>query len=369
MGLWDKIAGEFIDVVEFTDDSQDTLVHRFERHNNEIKYGAQLTVREGQTAVFVSEGRIADIFGPGRHVLETANIPVLTTLKGWKHGFQSPFKAEVYFVNMRRFTDQKWGTKNPVLIRDPEFGVVRIRAFGTYVLRVIDPAVFITEIVGTDGDFSTEEISEQMRNILVSRFADKLAESRIPVLDMAANYDELGETLLGHIQAEIAQYGLKVSKLLVENISVPPDVEKAIDERSSMGVIGNLQQYTQFQAAKALGNSGSGMGGDMASGAMGAGIGFAMANSMAQQFQHNQAAPAATPPPLPQAIQYFLAINGQQQGPFTIELLAQQVQNGLLKPDTLAWYQGLANWQPAASITELAPLFQGENPPPIPPGT
>ena len=227
MGLFDKIKGEFIDVIEWTDSSPNTLVYRFQRHNNEIKNGAELTVREGQAAVFIDEGQLADVFGPGMYTLETENLPILATLKGWKHGFESPFKAEVYFVNMRQFTDQKWGTKNPVTMRDPEFGPVRVRAFGTYAVRVSDPGKFIKEIVGTDGHFTTEDVTDQVRNVLVARFSDAMASSGIPVLDMAANYDELGNKLADRVSTDMDGYGIELRTLLVENISLPPAVEEA----------------------------------------------------------------------------------------------------------------------------------------------
>jgi membrane protease subunit (stomatin/prohibitin family) len=195
MGLFNKLKGEFIDVIEWTDSSSDTMVYRFERYGNEIKNGAKLTVRESQAAVFINEGQLADVFKPGMYDLTTANLPVLSTLKGWKHGFESPFKAEVYFVNTKRFTDLKWGTQNPIMLRDKEFGPVRLRAFGSYSIRVTDPAVFLKEIVGTDDDFNKDEVTGQLRNIVVSRFSDALGESGIAVLDLASNYNELGDFL------------------------------------------------------------------------------------------------------------------------------------------------------------------------------
>ena len=181
MGLFDKLRGEFIDIIEWTDDSNDTLVYRFDRYQNEIKNGAKLTVREGQVAVFINEGQIADVFQPGMYELTTANLPILSTLKGWKYGFNSPFKAEVYFVSTRNITAQKWGTKNPITISDSRFGMLEIRSFGTYVIRVKDAPIFIKEIVGTDGHFTTEEIAEQLKSLIVTRFSDAAAESDFPV--------------------------------------------------------------------------------------------------------------------------------------------------------------------------------------------
>ena len=287
MGLWDKIRGEFVDIVEWVDDTHDTMVWRFPRHDNEIKYGAQLVVRESQAAVFINEGQLADVFTPGTHTLETKNLPILSTLMGWKHGFHSPFKAEVYFASLRRFTDLKWGTKNPIMLRDSEFGPVRLRAFGNYTIRITDPSVFLKEIVGTDGDFSTDEVTDQLRNIVVSRFTDILGESKIPVLDLAANYDELGDFITQRITEEFRTYGLELTKILVENISLPPAVEEALDKRSSMGVIGNLKAYMQFQAAEALEDAASNPGGGTAAEGMGMGMGmgFAMAKQMGNAFQ------------------------------------------------------------------------------------
>ncbi len=367
MSLWKKIKGELIDIIEWLDQSRDTMVYRFERYGNEIKHGAKLVVREGQAAVFVNEGQLADVFLPGTYTLETKNLPILATLLGWKYGFESPFKAEVYFVNTRRFTDLKWGTKNAIMLRDKEFGPMRLRAFGTYVVRVQDPSAFIREIVGTDAHFSLEEITDQLRNMIVSRFADILGESGIPVLDMAANYDELGEFITQRIQEGFKTYGLEVTKMLVENISLPEEVEKALDKRTSMGVIGDLRKYTQFQTAEAMRDAAQAEGG-MAGAGMGMGMGFAMANQMGQAMAGGAQQPgAAAPPPLPQqAATYFVAINNQQAGPFDMPTLAQYVQSGQLTRATLVWKQGMANWQPAGDVPDLQQLF-GATPPPLPP--
>ncbi|CAA6801070.1 MAG: Putative virion core protein (lumpy skin disease virus), partial [uncultured Thiotrichaceae bacterium] len=287
MGLWDKIMGEFVDVIDWTDDSNDTMVYRFERHGNEIKYGAKLTVRESQVAVFVNEGQIADVLGPGLYVLETNNLPVLSTLQHWDHAFSSPFKAEVYFFNTRQFTDLKWGTRNPIMLRDAEFEAVRLRAFGTYTVRINDATVFMKEIMGTDGHFTVDEISNQLRNLIVSRFSTVVAQSNIPVLDMAGNYEQLGEYVTTKIAPEFDAYGVELTKVLVENISLPNEVEEALDKRTSMGMVGNLDKYLQFQAAESLGKGDGNSGMDM-------GMGFAMANKMADTLQSPapQSAPA-----------------------------------------------------------------------------
>ncbi|MCA9322271.1 MAG: SPFH domain-containing protein, partial [Planctomycetes bacterium] len=281
MGLWDRLKAELIDIIQWLDDGTNVLVHRFERYGNEIKHGAKLVVREGQAAVFVNEGALADVFEPGTYTLDTRNLPILGTLKGWKYGFESPFKAEVYFVKTTRLTDLRWGTKNPVMLRDPEFGPVRLRAFGTYVAQITDPGTFIKQVVGTDGRYTAEEITSQLRNFVVSRFADVLGESRVPVLDLAGNYDELGKFLTDRIAPQFASYGVELSSLLVENISLPPAVEEALDARTKMGVIGNLQAYTQLKAADAIEKAATNPGGT-GSDMMGWGVGFAMANQMGQ---------------------------------------------------------------------------------------
>ncbi|MEO1224261.1 MAG: SPFH domain-containing protein [Pseudomonadota bacterium] len=368
--IWNKLLGEFIDIIEWTDDSNDTLVYRFERYGNEIKNGAKLTVREGQTAIFVNEGELADVFAPGMYDLETQNLPILSTLQGWKYGFSSPFKAEVYFVSTRRFTDLKWGTKNPIMLRDPEFGPVRLRAFGTYTMQATDAPALIREIVGTDGHFTIDEITNQLRNLIVSRFANIVGGSRIPVLDLAANYDDLGKFVADRIRPEFQAYGLDIPTLLIENISLPPAVEEALDKRTSMGVIGDLSRYTQYQTAEAITKAADNPGG-MAAGGMGMGMGFAMANQMAQtmgaqQQQQPQAGPAAAaPPPLPPQVSYYIAVNGQQAGPFDMNALRGEHQAGRLTPDTLVWSQGMAGWTRAQEVAALGGLFQA-GPPPLP---
>lgn len=363
MGILDKLFGEFIDIIEWIDDSHNTMVYRFERYGNEIKYGAMLTVRESQTAILVNEGQIADVFEPGLYQLETRNMPVMTTLESWPHGFASPFKAEVYFINRRRFTDLKWGTKNPLMLRDKEFGPVRLRAFGTYTLRVSEPQVFLKEIVGTGGHFQTGDISDQLRNLIVSRFADILAESGIPLLDLAANYDELGDFITQKIRPEFAAYGLDVLQMLVENISLPPEVETALDKRTSMGIIGDLGRYTQFQAAEALAAAANNPSGGAGEG-IGMGLGFAMAQNLGQNLAQNQPQTSA-PPPLPGTAVYFVAIAGQQQGPFNSSQLREKIKTGEVGRNTLVWTETLVEWTAAEKVADLATAF-AHMPPPLP---
>src|SRR5258708_28024907 len=253
MGLLDRIRAEFIDIVEWTEPAQnEILAYRFPRYSNEIKMGAKLTVREGQAAVFVNEGKIADVFKPGMYTLETENMPILSTLKGWKYGFNSPFKAEVYFISTRQWTDQKWGTQNPIMMRDSEFGPVRIRAFGTYAFRVADPAMFLRELVATNPNLETFEVSGQLRNTIVSRFVDVVGHAKIPVLDLAGNYEQLSKLALEHIAPDLQSMGLTLTLFYIENISLPPEVEQALDKRTQMGVLGDLSQYTKYQTAGAI---------------------------------------------------------------------------------------------------------------------
>jgi membrane protease subunit (stomatin/prohibitin family) len=370
MGFMDKVRGQFIDIVEFLDDSRDTLVWRFPRQGNEIKMGAQLVVREGQVAVFESEGEIADVFGPGTYTLETENIPILSTLKGWKYGFNSPFKAEVYFVGTRLYTDMKWGTQNPVTLRDAEFGMVRLRAFGTYQLQVVDPSKLLRQLVGTDPQFRTDEVAEYLRQQIVSEVGTAIAAARIPMLDLAANQQGIATALAQTLTTSLVEMGISIPRFIIENISLPPEVEAALDKRTQMGVLGNLDQYTKFQTAEAIGDAANNPGG--AGEGMGLGMGMAMGQQMAQALnqQAQQQAPAAVataPPPISGAAQpWFLAVNGQQAGPFPVDLLPAKVASGELAPTTLVWQQGMGAWTPAGETPGVKELF-GATPPPLPP--
>ena len=282
MGILDRLnpTSQFIEVIEWLDDSANTLVYRFPVKDQEIKNGAQLIVRESQTAVFVFEGQIADQFPPGRYTIDGGNTPILSKLGAWKYGFNSPFKAEVYFVNTRQFTDLKWGTPNPVMMRDTDFGMVRLRAFGIYSMRIVEPQAFIKEITGTSGKFITEDIEGQLKRTLVGGFSDALGESKIAALDLASNYDELGKFTRGKLNEEFKTFGLELTKFVIENISLPQEVEQAMDKRTSMGVIGDVGRYTQFQAAEAMRDAAQNPGGGAGLGA-GLGAGFAVGNAMA----------------------------------------------------------------------------------------
>jgi membrane protease subunit (stomatin/prohibitin family) len=368
--VFDFLKGEFIDVIHWVDDTRDTMVWRFDRRDHAIKYGAKLTVREGQAAVFIHEGQLADVFSPGLYMLETNNLPILTTLQHWDHGFRSPFKSEIYFVNTTRFNDLKWGTKNPIMLRDPEFGPLRLRAFGTYSMRVADPGRFMTEIVGTDGEFTADEISFQIRNVILQEASRVLASSGIPVLDMAANTKDLGRIITTAIAPQVAEYGLVLPEFYIENISLPEAVEKVLDKRTGTGIAGDLGKYMQFNAAEAMGQPGSAAGGAMGTG-LGAGIGFEMARQAGPWGSAPaQAAPPAPPPappapPSPPAEPvWHLAENGATRGPLSGAQIAELASAGGMNAATLVWTAGQDGWKPAGE-TALAVLLRAV-PPPLP---
>lgn len=293
MSILDKVKeaalNQFIEVIEWLDESRDTLLYRFPVAGQEIKNGAQLIVRESQAAVFVFEGQVADVFTPGRYTVEGGNTPILSKLGAWKYGFNSPIKSEVYFVNTKQFTDMKWGTSNPIMLRDQDFGIVRLRAFGAYSLRVVDPSEFIKQVAGTNAHFQTEDIDGQLKRAIVTEFSDAIGELKIPALDLAAQYKEMGEAIRSKINEDFKAYGLEVTKFYVENISLPPEVEAAMDKRASMGALGDAQRYMQFQAADALRDAAQNEGGGAGLGA-GLGAGFAVGNQMANVFGGQQQA-------------------------------------------------------------------------------
>lgn len=295
MGIFDAIGGlvkgQFIDVIEWQDESANTIVHKYATNGKEIMMGAQLTVRESQMAIFVNEGELADVYGPGRYELSTANMPVMTKLQAWRFGFNSPFKADVYFVSTRQFLDRKWGTANPVMMRDAEFGVIRLRAFGAFAFKVADPVVLLREVFGTKRITTAEDVEGQIKRMLVSVLSDVIAESKIPALDLAANYDELSAAALKAINPKVEGLGVTLTSFVIENISLPEEVEKAMDRRTSMGVMGDLNKYTQYQAAEALREAAANPGGAGAGVGMGAGI--AMGQAFAGAMNQPQARPAA----------------------------------------------------------------------------
>ena len=374
MTIRDFIAGELIDIVDWLDESGDTMVYRFARPKNEIKNGAQLIVRPGQMAMFVDQGTIADVFRPGRHTLTAANLPLLSTLRGWKYGFNSPFKCEVYFVSTRQITDLKWGTPNPIMLRDADFGPLRIRAFGTYALKAIDPKILLKELVGTDGSFQAEEVGELLRSIIVEAFTSMLGQSKIAALDLAANYRDLSEQLRARVRERIDdEYGLDVPALFIVNVSLPPEVEKALDTRTSMGIVGDMGRYQQFQMGNAMlaaaQNPASGAGQGLALGAGLAFMGqFGQLGHPGQQ-QPGQPAPGAPPgmpPPPPGGPVFHVSQGGQVQGPFPLAQLAAAIAQGQLSASTFVWAPGMAAWLPAGQVPALAAHFNAPPPPPPP---
>ncbi|MBI4485405.1 MAG: SPFH domain-containing protein [Acidobacteria bacterium] len=293
MALTDFMRSQFIEIIEWNDDSRDTLSYRYPDDDKEIKRGAQLIVRESQSVQFVYLGQYGDLFGPGKHALTTDNIPILSRLKGWKYGFESPFKADVYFLTTRLFTGNKWGTSNPVMVRDQDFGVVRVRAFGTYDFRIVEPSRFLKEVAGTDNHFRLDEFADVMRSRIVSVFSEALASSKVPVLDVATRYSELGDALLPLINPALREkYGLEMPSFVIENVSVPPEVEQAVDKRASMAAVGNLNDYVKYQMAQGFEKGGAGI--------AGVGAEMAVGMSMAQQMMNQpggimgQATPAAS---------------------------------------------------------------------------
>ena len=299
MGLFGFFKSQFIEVIEWTDNTSNTMVHKFPVQGNEIKMGAELTVRESQVAIFVNEGEIADVFGPGRHQLWTQNMPILTKLKAWKHGFNSPFKADVYFVNTKQFINQKWGTSNPIMMRDPEFGIIRLRGYGIYSYRVSEPTVFLKELFGTSTSYDTSSIEDHLKKMILSGLTDLFAESKIAALDLAMYYDELSTQGKEKMQERFSAFGFEITSLYIENLSLPKEVEEAMDKRTSMGVLGNLGQYQQYQAAEALRDAAQNEGGGLAGAGAGLGAGAALGGMMTSalsgnQQQTNQTAPAPT---------------------------------------------------------------------------
>ena len=366
MGLFDKLRNEFIDIIDWTDNTNDTIIYKFPRYQNEIKMNAKLTVRESQVAVFMNEGVIADVFQPGMYTLSTQNMPILSTLKGWKYGFDSPFKADVFFVSTKLFRDQKWGSKNPIMLRDAEFGPIRLRAFGTYAFRVNDAGKFLKEVAGTASEFTTDEVNEYLRSLAVSRGMESLAESNVPVLDLASHTAEVSAAITEKIKPEFNEIGLDLTKFLIENVSLPPEVEEMLDKRSSMGIVGNLGAFTQFQAANAMEDAANNSaGGGIMGAGLGAGMGMGMMGQMGNAFQNNQfnGASGQNSPPPPPIVNYFVAVNGAQTGPFTMQQLQAMASSGQFNRQSQVWKQGMTGWLAAETQTELSALFNSVPPP------
>lgn len=370
MGLWQKLTGEFVDIIEWSESRSDVIVHRFDRHNDEIKNGAKLVVREGQVALVVNEGQlgkdqIADIFTPGTHALTTQNLPILSTIKGWKYGFESPFKAEVYFFNTRLYNDLKWGTPGPSTMRDPEFGVVRVTAFGLYAIRVKSPATVLLDLHGTRQELTIADIETNLRGKVGTRIKEVMPELGVAVIDLESKVTVLGEAIRARIAPDFEKLGFELAEVQVQDVGLPPEVEKAIDQQGAVRAVGNLQGFAQYQAAQALRDAAQNPG---ASGAMfGVGVAGGLGQTMGGLLQPAPAAPPPMPPPLPQQAPFFAAIDGAQAGPFDVAALTTLIAQGRVNRDTLVWRTGMAAWSKAGEQTELAGAF-AQVPPPLPPG-
>ncbi len=366
MGIIERLRAELVDIVEWVDDSRHTIVWRYPRYHNQIKYGAKLIVRPGQEAIFVHQGRVADIFGPGTFTLNSRNLPVLSTLAGWAHGFDSPFKAEVYFVSTRQITDLKWGTPNPVMMRDADFGSVRVRAFGVYTLKATDPRKLLEELVGTDSQFESDEIGELIRAIVNSTFADVLASSEIAVLDLASKYRELSESLRHAVVERVREeFGLNVPQLWIVNISLPAEVEQALDARTGMNVVGDLAAFQQYQLGQSMPVAAANPAGGLAGAGVGLGMGAMIANRMVPgPIPGTGAAPAVEALP---TIVWHLVEEGATVGPFTTAQMEEAAATGRVGPQTLVWSSGMTNWAPAAQVPALAVRMHAGPPPPPPP--
>lgn len=363
MGFLEKLRSEFVDIVEWADDDRRTLVWRFPRYHNQIKQGAKLIVRPGQIAVFVHRGRIADQFGPGTYTLATGNLPVLSTLAGWAHGFDSPFKAEVYFVTTRQITDLKWGTTNPVMLRDPELGPVRIRAFGTYTLRANDPSRLLRELVGAGSMFEAGEIEELLRSIVATEFSDLVAASDIPVVDLASNYQSLSGKLREAVLQRVRdEFGLDLPQLFIVNVSVPEEVERALDARSSMAVLGDLGRYQQYQLGQSMPVAAANPAGGVAGAGVGLGMGLAVAGQMGPSgmpgmtYASMAASTGAT---------WHFEEKGRATGPLANDQVGEAIRSGRIVASTLVWSPGMASWRPAGEIPALSTYFSS-TPPPLP---
>ena len=363
--LKNVFTGQFIDIVQWAEETPGVLVHRFERHNNEIKNNAKLIVRPGQRAIFVNEGKVADQFGPGTYVLSTANMPILTTLLSLPYGFESWHKAEVYFVKTTEQLDRKWGTKQPIMMRDTDFGVVRIRAFGNYSYRVGTTDNLLERFIGAKSEYRADEVEGQFDMKVVSVFSDALGELKIPALDIVAKYTEIGEFVQQKLNQTFNSMGFEMTSFTIGNINLPDEVNEAIDKRSQLGALnGVMGMYAQKQAADAMiaAAKNQGNGGAM----MGMMMGGTMAGMVNQGINQAQMAPQmAPPPPPPPSPSYFLAVNGQRQGPFDQQALQNMAMQGTFNANTMVWTAGMAGWQAASTVPALASLFAAV-PPPIP---
>ncbi len=372
MGLFDKLKHELIDIIDWPDSSGDVLVWKFPRYENEIKMNAKLTVRESQQAVFLNEGVIADVYKPGMFTLQTQNMPVLATLKGWKYGFESPFKADVFFVNTRQFVDQHWGTKNPITLSDDRFGMIELRAFGSFSYRVVEGGKFLKEVAGVAGSYTTEDINGQLRSLIMTKFSNAVGNGNFPIEKFAANLESLSQQVQEKLNTDFDVYGLQITRFLIENVSMPEELKKEIFEYSRLNKV-DMQKLAQLKTAQSIETAASNPG--LGGAGIGLGVGLGMGNMFANTFNNAQQAQQSQqtnnmpppPPPPPQAFQFFVAVNGQQTGPFSVEQARQMVQSGSLTGETLVWKAGMPGWAKATTLAELTSIF-GSVPPPPPVG-
>jgi len=385
MGLMSKIKNEFVDIIEWIDDSRSTLAWRFPRYQNEIKNGAQLIVREGQKAIFVYRGAMADQFDPGHYELKSENLPILSTLQGWKYGFDSPFRSEVYFINTRPVTSLRWGTPTPVTVRDPDFKMVQVRANGLCVVKIADPEIFMKEVIGTDSAVDVEEISELLRRVISLAFSDMVLATKLGVIDLQGRQVELSDKLREFVQERVDdEYGLEIPEITM-NISLPDEITAAMTRGVARGVeeggfldnVGSMDRYQQAKAAEAMVAAAGNPGGGAATAGLGLGLGVAMGGQMANMMggafapaAGAAAAPAAAPaaaapPPLPGQVQYHVDAGGQPGGPYNLAQMQAGIAGGQIVGSTLVWCQGMAGWEPAQSVPALQVFFS--SPPPLPP--
>lgn len=382
MGLMNKIRGEIVDIIEWIDDSRSTLAWRFPRYQNEIKNGAQLIVREGQKAAFVYQGKLADTFDPGTYELKTENLPILSTLQGWKYGFNSPFRSEVYYINTRPVTSLRWGTPTPVTVRDPDFKMVQVRANGLCVVKIANVEVFLREVIGTDSAVDVEEISELLRRVISLAFSDMVLATGLGVIDLQGRQVELSAKLREFVQERVDdEYGIEIPDITM-NISLPDEITQAMTRGVARGVeeggfldnIGSMDRYQQAKAAEAMvaaaGNPGGGAAGAAMQLGLGVTMGAQMAQTMAGAMAPGAAAPApapaaAAPPPLPGQVLYHVDAGGQPSGPYNLAQMQAGIANGQVVGTTLVWSPGLAAWSSAQSVPALQVLFS--TPPPLPP--
>lgn len=380
MGLMDKLKGELVDIIEWIDDSRSTLAWRFPRYQNEIKNGAELIVREGQEAVFVYRGAVADKFLPGHYELTSENLPVLSTLQGWKHGFDSPFRSEVYFINTRPVTDIRWGTPQPVTVRDPDFKMVQVRANGLCVVKIVDIETFLKEVIGTDSAVEAEEITELLRRVISMAFSDMVMESGLGAIDLQGQQVALSGRLAEFVQERVDdEFGLAIPEITM-NISLPDEITQAMTRGVARGVEASgfvenvdLNKYQQAQAADAMVAAAENEGGSVMGDMMQMGMGVAMAGQMANQMggmtqptpNAQPAAAVGAPPPLPGQKMFHVDHGGNPGGPYNMAQMQQGIQGGQVTGQTLVWSQGMAAWAPAQTVPELQALFA--TPPPMPP--